>query len=94
MEETTHTEKPSQDIPIELEVGDDSKRIYKIRIDVVKLERECDHIQLEIEPLARNVLGAIRQFSTTVPLKLRERYKMPESLVYNKRDEIFSGIAG
>ena len=94
MEEVTHTEKPSQDAPIELEVGNHSKRIYKIRVDMVKLGCEGKHVRLQIEPLARSVVEAMKQFSTTVPLKLRDRYEMPENLVLNNRNEIFSAIAG
>jgi hypothetical protein len=92
LEEETHTEKPAEQMPVELEVGDNSKRIYKIKINMEKLGVEA--VQLKIEPLARNVLWAIKQFSTTVPLKFRERYKMPESLIYNRRDKVFSGIGG
>ena len=96
LDEETHTVKSSPESPIELEIGDNSQRIYAIRINVVKLGlgTECDHVHLEIEPLARNVVQAIKQFSTTVPLKLRDRYKMPENIVYNKREEIFSTVAG
>jgi hypothetical protein len=96
LDEATRTEKPAKELPIELEIGENSKRIYKIRMDVVKMGCEGKPVRLEIESLdlARNVVDAIKQFSTTVPPKLRERYKMPENLVFNKRDEIFSGVAG
>jgi hypothetical protein len=90
-DEPTRAEKPSSDSPIELEVGANSKRIYKIKLDVEKLG--CEAVRLEIETLARNVVGAIKQFSSTVPQKFRERYKMPENLVFKNRNRIFGSIA-
>src|SRR5882672_9766198 len=45
--EPTRNEKPSTEVPIELEVGNVSDRIYRIKIDVTKLG--CNAIRLEIE---------------------------------------------
>jgi hypothetical protein len=91
-DEPTRSETPSKDSPIALEVGANSKRIYKIKLDVKKLG--CQAVRLEIEPIARDVVGAIHKFRDTVPLKLQERYKMPENIVFNNRDRLFSTIAG
>jgi hypothetical protein len=94
LDEETHTEAPSANFPIQLDVGNNSKRIYKIRLNTSKLGSEFNGIGLKIEPLVKEVVGAIKEFSTTVPLKLRERYKMPEKLISNKRKEMFAEIAG
>ena len=91
LDETTRPEKSSPDSPIELEIGENSKRIYRIKIDVAKLG--CDAVRLEFEPLARNVIGEIQKFKSVVPEKLRERYKLAESLLFNRRNEIFSPLA-
>jgi hypothetical protein len=91
-EEETRTARSSPEAPIELEIGENSQRIYKIKMNVGKIGADCNHVNLEIEPLARNAVDAIKQFSATVPLKLRERYEMPEKIVFNNRNTIFSHI--
>jgi len=91
-DEKTITKKSSSDTPIELEVGENSQRIYKIKIHVEKLK--CETVQLEVQTLATDIVREIQKFSHTVPEKLQSRYKMPENLVFNKRNEIFSEITG
>lgn len=90
-EEEVRTEKPSPEIPVELEVGVHSQRIYRIKLDVEKLG--CKVVRLQAEPLARDIVTAIKNFSSTMPEKLKERYKMTESVVFNHRDELLSPLA-
>ena len=87
--EETSVEKLSD--TIELEVGKNSRRIYKIRINVVQLK--CDSVRLEIEPITKNVIGAIKQFSSRFPEKVRDRYKLTERLMFNNRDHLLSTLA-
>lgn len=90
LDEGTRIEKPSPEAPIELEIGENSKRIYKIKIDTTKIK--CESVSVEFEPLARNVVEAIENFKQSVPQKLRERYKMPENVIFNNRAQLFSGL--
>lgn len=91
LNEATRPTKSSPDSPFELEIGVDSKRIYRIKIDVVKLD--CEAVRLEVDPLVKDVIGEIQKFKSAVPEKLRERYRLPESLLFKKRNEIFSPLA-
>lgn len=91
LEEKTRPQKSAEDSPIELEIGENSNRIYKIKIDVVRLG--CNAIRLEFEPIARDVIAEIEKFKTELPEKQRERFKLPENLVFNRRRELFSPIA-
>jgi len=90
MDEETCIQKPDDGSPIELEIGVNSKRIHKIKLDVKKIG--CEAVKLEIEPLARDVVGAIKHFSESVPLGQQERYKMPENIVFNNRNTLFSDL--
>lgn len=92
LDEATVAKKATPNAPIELEVGENSKRIYKIKLDTSVIK--CDAVNVEFEPLARNVLETIEKFKKSVPTKFQERYKMPEKVVYNNRKELFSEIAG
>jgi hypothetical protein len=89
MDEETQHHMISPQCPVELEVGENSQRIYKIILDTKKLG--SGEVQLNTEPAAREVVSAIEQFKRSLPDKLRERYKMPENIVFNKRNELFSG---
>lgn len=80
--------KSSPDAPIELEVGVNSKRIYKIQLDMKKLD--CQAVRLEAIQLAENVVGEIEKFRDSLPEKFRDRYKMPENLVLENSGELFS----
>jgi hypothetical protein len=91
-DEKTVSNKSSPNAPIELEIGENSKRIYKIKVDVEKLK--CAAVRLEIDTIEKNVVGAIHKFRDTVPEKLQERYTMPESIVSQNQDRLFAGIAG
>jgi hypothetical protein len=90
LDERTVPQKASPQAPVELEIGENSKRIYKIKLDTTVIK--CDLVKVEIEPLARNVVETIEIFKKTVPEKLQERYKMPEKVVYNDRDRLFSEL--
>jgi hypothetical protein len=90
------TEEPVRSVqttnsPIELEVGVNSGRIYKIKVDVVKLR--CDAVGLE--SLEKGVLGAIERFSANPPFnRLSDRYKHVQSAIFSNRQRPFSGAAG
>lgn len=91
--EDTRTEIPCPSSPVQLEIGKNSQRIYKVVLDMNKVKNL--HLSTEGEPatgIARNISGVIHHFQGSVPQKLQERYEMPERLVFNNRDKLFSEI--
>lgn len=89
LDEATIVKKPSADAPVELEIGQNSKRIYKIKLDATKFG--CDCVRVEFDLLARKeAVKAIEWYKKTVPSKLQERYKLPENVVFNDRGRVFS----
>lgn len=87
--EETRTEKLSE--TVELEVGENSRRIYRIKISVVQLK--CERVSIEIEPIAKNVVGAIKEFSSRLSEKDKDRYKLTEKLMFNNRAQLLSTLA-
>lgn len=88
LDEQTHSKKLSEDSAIELEIGNNSQRIYKIKLDIPKLG---DHAASD--PLAKCIVQTIEQFKKTVPQRLQERYKMPENVVLKNREQLLSPLA-
>jgi hypothetical protein len=91
--EETRPEVPCPNSPIELEIGKNSQRIYKVKLDMEKVKKLS--LSTEGEPatgIARKIVGVIQHFQESVPERLQERYKMPEKLVFNNRDRLFSEI--
>src|SRR5215472_12911944 len=73
LDEPTCTTTPQPDAPVELEIGKNSKRIYRIKLDTTKIRCESVRVEFELD-LARGVIGAIEKFKKTVPQRLQERY--------------------
>ena len=90
LDEETISEKPSADAPFEFEIGENSKRIYKIKIDTKAIK--CDAVDVSFGTLAQNIVNTIETFKKSVPQKLQDRYKMPEDVILNHRNELFSEL--
>jgi hypothetical protein len=91
--ENTRPETPCENAPVELAIGVNSQRIYKIKLDMSRVAKLS--VKTEGEPaegIAREIVGVIHHFQESVPQKLQERYKMPEKIVFNNRDALFSNI--
>jgi len=78
----------AKNAPIELGVGVNSGRIYRIKVDVVKLG--CTAVGLEF--VERDVLGAIEGLGASPPFnRLPERYKLTRDVISSYGDRLFSG---
>ena len=91
--ENTRSQTPCENSPVELEIGVNSQRIYKIKLDMKKVSQFS--VKTEGEPatgIARKIVGIIQHFQESVPQRLQERYKMPEKIVFNNREMLFSNI--
>jgi hypothetical protein len=90
--ESTRVEHLSHDLPIILEVGEKSERIYKIKVDIVAAK--ADAVGLEIVPqFERDVVDAIKEFSLSRPNRLKGRYEVTEKVVESNKDRLFSTFA-
>jgi hypothetical protein len=76
--------------PVQLELGVNSGRIYKIKVDVIKLH--CQAVSLQIEDAEKGILGAIRDLSSRSPNRLQDRYRLTEDILQSKRCELFSPL--
>ncbi len=83
MEERTRPVLFSDDCPVELDVGVNSQRIYKVRIktNLITNDKTMD---INLKPVMQ-VVNAINKFKESVPEKFQDRYKMPEEIVLKDR---------
>jgi hypothetical protein len=99
-EELTHVEQPVDNLPVELIVGDNDRRIYKVRIDLEKCMsnryrvemRPTDEKTRPADVIKDAALEAIRKYRDTVPIKLQARYKMQENLISKNGKEVLAGV--
>ena len=86
--EPTHQVKPSPDMPVFLEVGNTSERIYKIKVDVVHFKSEAVRLEVEVE---RGVEGAISKFSSN-PNRIQDRYVATGQAIRSNSDALFGSL--
>lgn len=79
---------------IVFEVGKDSRRIHRIKLDVVKLGLDSNVNVDFVVQAEKNVVGAIQEFVAHEPVsRLGDRYRIAQSAITSNRHEIFSPLA-